>query len=166
MKFITILALFLSGITQSLAQEIIEHSHLPITVPVDIPSPRLSLKLSKDTIDGYNLTLNTKHYSLIPPPKKATMAELMKVSIDPRSNVVEGHAHLYINGTKIRRIYGKTIHIPLHYFKNGINTVSVTLNNHGHMYWVAENKKILATLYIDTNSSPFITYRFESFPIL
>ncbi|MEG3753352.1 hypothetical protein [Psychromonas arctica] len=166
MKIITVFVLLISGIAQSLAQEAIEHSHLPIDVPSGIKSPKLSLKLTKDSIDGYNLTLITEHYLLIPPPENSTMAELMKVSIDENSNFVEGHAHLYINGTKIQRVYGKTIHIPQRYLKNGINTVSVTLNNHGHMYWVAEHKKILATLYVDPNKSLFITYRFESFPAL
>jgi len=166
MKFITVFVLLIAGIAQSIAQEAIEHSHLPIDVPSDIKQPKLSLKLTKDSIDGYNLTLITQHYLLIPPPENSSMAELMKVSIEKSSNFVEGHAHLYINGIKIQRIYGKTIHIPHRYLKNGINTISVTLNNHGHMYWVAKNKKILATLYVDSNKSPFITYKFESFPAL
>ena len=74
------------------------------------------------------------------------------------------NAHLYINGVKIQRIYGHALHLPANLFKSGINTVSVTLNNHGHMYWTAQGKKIVATLYVNDQTKEFITYRFESFP--
>jgi len=56
------------------------------------------------------------------------------------------------------------LHLPANLFKSGINTVSVTLNNHGHMYWTAQGKKIVATLYVNDQTKEFITYRFESFP--
>lgn len=166
MKIIIILILIFSGMsTLSAQQVVVEHSHLPIDLPENIITPRLSVILRKDTMEGYNLTLNTKHYSLIPPPEDASMAELMKASINKKLGIAEGHAHLYINGVKIQRVYGHYVHIPQSRFKNGINTVSVTLNNHGHMYWLAEHKKILSTLYVDTNKNPFVTYRFDSFPV-
>jgi hypothetical protein len=33
------------------------------------------------------------------------------------------------------------------------------------MYWVAKDKKVVATLYVDQDKTPFVTYIFESFPI-
>ena len=143
-----------------------DHSHMPIDVPTKTPTPALSLQLTQDVMSGYNLTLSLQRYSITPPPSKAlSMAQLMKASINSSTGFVEGHAHLYINGTKIQRIYGENIHIPQAHFKGGINTVSVTLNNHGHMYWVANKKKILATLYVNQEKTPFLTYKFESFPV-
>jgi hypothetical protein len=116
-------------------------------------------------MSGYNLTLKLQQYNLTPPPKALSMDDLMSVSFNAKSNFIEGHAHLYINGIKIQRIYGENVHLPQKLFKTGINTISITLNNHGHMYWVADNKKIIATLFINQDNTPFVTYKFESFPV-
>lgn len=89
----------------------------------------------------------------------------MSVSIDKETGFVEGHAHLYINGIKIQRVYGLDVHLPAEHFKEGINTVSVTLNNHGHMHWTAHDKKIVSTLYIDSNAPEKVKHKFESFPV-
>ena len=144
---------------------VMDHSHLPINVPAAVEIPALSLDLTKDAMSGYNLTLNIQKYRLIPPPEGLSMPEMMNPSVNAVSGFIEGHAHLYINGVKIQRVYGKNIHLPQGLFKTGLNTVSVTLNNHGHMYWVAKDKKVLATLYVNQDKNPFITYKFESFPV-
>lgn len=142
-----------------------DHSHMPIAVPSEELTPALSLALSKDAMSGYNLILKTARYSLTPPPQEQTMAQMMGVALNDTTGFVEGHAHLYINGIKIQRIYGHNVHLPSKLFKAGINIISVTLNNHGHMYWTAEKKKILATLYVNEAKIPFISYEFASFPV-
>jgi len=167
MKFISIfIILFISSFNVTGKEmAIMDHSHMPINLPENTPVPALSIQLNQDAMSGYNLALTLQRYTLIPPPASVlSMSDLMVATINKTSGFIEGHAHLYINGTKIQRIYGENIHIPQTHFKTGINTVSVTLNNHGHMYWVANKKKILATLYIDQAKTPFITYQFESFP--
>jgi len=167
MKFICIFMLLLINIFSASAEEVVmDHSHMPIDVPDNVAVPALSLHLAKDIMSGYNLTLKVQRYTLMPPPEDiSTMMELMEARINKKSGFIEGHAHLYINGIKIQRIYGEHIHIPQHLFKNGINTVSVTLNNHGHMYWVSQGKQILSTLYVNADKTPFVTYQFESFPV-
>lgn len=170
MKFICIFILFFLSSFNAVGQQenvmIMDHSHMPINVPAKTPIPALSLQLNKDAMSGYNLILTLQHYHLIPPPPNVlSMADLMKVAVSDSSGFIEGHAHLYVNGRKIQRVYGENVHIPQEHFKKGINTVSVTLNNHGHMYWVANKKKILATIYVDQSKTPFITYQFESFPV-
>jgi len=166
MKFIVSFTLLFVSVFNVTGQEVVmDHSHMPINVPTTAEIPALSLHLTKDAMSGYNLALNIQKYTLIPPPEVLSMPEMMNSTINATSGFIEGHAHLYINGVKIQRVYGKNIHLPQGLFKEGINTVSVTLNNHGHMYWVAKDKKILATLYINQDKTPFITYKFESFPI-
>lgn len=142
-----------------------DHSHMPIAVPDNSPVPSLSLTLEPDVMSGYNLTVNTKGYIFTPPPAQLDMMQLMSADLDESTNQLKGHAHLYINGVKIQRVYGKYVHLPANLFSAGLNTISVTLNNHGHMYWTASNKKIVATLYINDQVDTLITYRFESFPI-
>lgn len=166
MKFIIGFILLFVNIFNVTGQEMVmDHSHMPINVPTNAKIPALSLHLSKDAMSGYNLTLQLQRYELMPPPEGFSMADLMSATTSPSSGFIEGHAHLYINGVKIQRIYGENIHLPDSLFKSSVNTISVTLNNHGHMYWVAKDKKVVATLYVDQDKTPFVTYIFESFPV-
>lgn len=142
-----------------------EHSHMPIAVPESVKPVALSLVLTKDTMSGFNLTLHTRHYNLMPPRQGLSMDESMAASINATSGYVEGHAHLYINGEKIQRVYGENIHLPETLFKQGTNSISVTLNNHGHMAWTMAGKKIIATLYVGSVLSAEIKHKFESFPL-
>ena len=142
-----------------------DHSHMPIAVPSGVEPLSLSLALTKDSMSGYNLKLLTQHYVLTSPPNGVDMAALMTPSLDQQTGFLMGHAHLYINGEKIQRIYGHNIHLPQSRFSQGTNSISVSLNNHGHMYWTNANKKVVATLYIDSNEPPLIKHKFESFPV-
>ena len=143
-----------------------DHSHMPIAVPESVKPVALSLALTKDAMSGFNLTLHTRHYNLMPPRQNLSMDESMAASINADSGYVEGHAHLYINGEKIQRIYGENVHLPEALFKQGTNSISVTLNNHGHMAWTMKGKKIVSTLYIDGILSAEIKHKFESYPLL
>lgn len=173
--FVILVMILAASIGESKAQSVsneqtkpmqMDHSHLPIAVPTNVKEPALSLVLNKDAMSGYNLHLKIQRYHLTPPPNGvSSMADLMSVSIDKQTGFVEGHAHLYINGIKIQRVYGLDVHLPNEHFKEGINTVSVTLNNHGHMYWTAQDKKIVSTLYIDSNDPEQVKHKFESFPV-
>jgi len=142
-----------------------QHSHAPIGVPDGVAAPGLSLTLYKDTQDGYNLQLITTAFKLGPPPRRIlSMDESMQATTDGVTGFLEGHAHLYINGEKIQRIYGSDIHIPENLIPTGTNQVTVTLNNHGHMYWIIGGRQVLATLFVNPESEPIIANRFESFP--
>lgn len=160
--FITFLLLSFVSWSQ---QKMMDHSHIPIDVPSNAPTPRLSLELSRDVMSGFNLTLKLSHYQFTVPPANMSMQEMMSVGQLSRQGYLQGHAHLYINGEKIQRIYGQYVHLPQELFKNGINNISVTLNNHGHMYWLADTKKILATLTINPNNDKFLVHDFASFPL-
>ncbi|MEO1074044.1 MAG: hypothetical protein AAFX77_17325 [Pseudomonadota bacterium] len=144
--------------------ETVDHSHIPVAVPDDAPIPSLSIQVERDWMSGLNLTLFTENYSMVPPPVGLSMTSLMQPSVDPKSGVTEGHAHLYINGAKIQRIYSDHVHLPETLFKPGLNQINVSINNHGHMYWTTNNRQILATLYVDLSAPDLIVHRFESFP--
>lgn len=78
---------------------------------------------------------------------------------------VEGHAHLYVNGEKIGRVYATDVHLPAKLFRGGVNQVTITLNNHGHMQWSRGTRKVLATLFIQPDGPKLIRHRFESFAV-
>ena len=163
-KVIIWLLLFVGQAAMAQQEMKMDHSHMPIALPEEAKPIALSLKLSGDAMSGYNLTLLTDNYLFGLPPAQMTMMEMMSADIDESTGIVEGHAHLYVNGNKIQRIYGKYVHLPEDLFADGVNSVSVTLNNHGHMYWTMQDKKVIATLFINRSSDKLISYRFESFP--
>lgn len=142
-----------------------DHSHIPIEVPEAVPVPRLSLEVSRDWMTGLNLQLRTENYRFTAPPNGLSMGELMSPSLDHDAGVLEGHAHLYINGEKIQRIYGPDIHLPETLFVEGINQITVSINNHGHMYWTQGTRQILASVFLDLSKDDLIIHTFESFPI-
>ena len=143
-----------------------DHSHLPIAVPEGAPAPLLSLSLHKDAMSGFNLEVRSEHFVFVPPPAEAMdMQALMAASMDPGSGFVEGHAHLYVNGEKIQRLYGPYAHLPSELFREGINQITVSINNHGHMYWTVDDRQVLATVFVNPSNVPAIVYRFESFPL-
>ena len=143
-----------------------DHSHIPVEVPAEVATPSLSLSVSRDWMAGLNLELHVADYELRPPPSGLDMAALMQPSINTETGLAEGHAHLYINGLKVQRIYGPNVHLPEALFKPGLNQINVSINNHGHMYWTADGRQIMATLFINLDNDELITHRFESYPVM
>lgn len=154
-----------SAAVEGVKSAVMDHSHMPITVPESSPSPSLSLILHKDLMSGFNLRLVTENFRMMPPPVGLTdMGNAMGASTD-EYGVIEGHAHLYINGEKIQRLYGYDVHLPASQFHAGINQISVSINNHGHMYWSNNGRQVIATLFIAPDKEQSVRHRFESFPI-
>ncbi|MEO0437565.1 MAG: hypothetical protein AAF098_11725 [Pseudomonadota bacterium] len=151
--------------TESKAPELEDHSHLPIPVPEGTAAPNLSLRLDRDSMSGFNLHLDLANFLMQAPPSELAMREMMSAHFDLESGYLVGHAHLYINGEKIQRLYGNSVHIPAALLKSGINQLSVSLNNHGHLYWTKDERQILATLFINPARGQALVYRFESFPV-
>jgi len=149
----------------SVAGKAVDHSHIPIAVPMNVQLPQLSLSLYRDAVSGFNLELHIARFALGSPPWGATANELMAAAIDPVNGFVAGHAHLYINAEKVQRLYGTDVHLPSSLFRAGVNQVTVSLNNHGHMFWTGDDRQILATLFVDLEKESPVLYRFESFPI-
>lgn len=141
-----------------------DHSHMPLEVPEDAPVPALTLHLEADSMSGYNLHLDTRHFKLEPPPGSMSMGQMMSATRDDDSGMLNGHAHLYVNGRKVQRLYGPNVHLPAKLFQPGVNQITVTLNNHGHMDLVHHGDQILASLFIEPGASPLIVHRFDARP--
>jgi len=116
--------------------------------------PQLSLSLFKDTSNGYNLYLSLVNYQIQPPE----LSQIKGVLNAP----LEGHAHLYINGIKIGRLYGVYYHLPEKMFNAGVNNIKVTLNSHDHAVWTVQDKDVLSSLMINTLKEDFILYQFDT----
>ncbi|QIE55078.1 hypothetical protein G5B40_06180 [Pikeienuella piscinae] len=62
-------------------------------------APTVALELARDPVSGWNLHLVTGNFRFA--PEKAGAAPVAG----------EGHAHLYVNGRKVSRLYGSWTHI-------------------------------------------------------
>ncbi len=133
-----------------------QHQHSPKNLPQGVLTPQLNISLSEDTMSGVNLHLETQYFQLESPTAAGNRP----------NNIVEGHAHLYVNGKKIQRVYGSDIHIPGKYINKGMNQISVTLNGHDHSQWQVAGKGIISTVFINTEKASLITLRFSSFPVI
>lgn len=115
--------------------------HPMLEVDSSLPVPSVSLEAISDSKDGYNLHITTTNYTFTPE----------KVGESPTQN--EGHAHLYVNGVKIARLYGPWFNISNSVLKDGENTVEVTLNANDHSEWMQNGTHISDIITITKTAS-------------
>lgn len=97
-----------------------DHSAMHDT-PVDVPAadaPGLSVMITPDPMAGYNLHVMTENFTFS--PERASLANVTG----------EGHAHVYINGEKLGRLYNPWMHLAG--LPKGEVEVMVTLNTNDH----------------------------------
>lgn len=89
--------------------------------PVDVPAadaPQVAIAITPDPMAGYNLHIMTENFTFS--PQNAS-----------RTNVTgEGHAHVYINGQKLGRVYGPWMHLDG--LPKGEVEIEVSLNTNDH----------------------------------
>ncbi len=113
------------------------HGHAHVSsrdAPAGLPAPGLIVEAFADPGDGYNLNLIVKNFAFSP-ERTGQAAE-----------AVEGHAHLYVNGTKIGRVYGPWVHLPDKFLAPGANEVRVSLNDNTHRAWSVGGAPVEARL--------------------
>lgn len=112
------------------------HSHPLREVAADLPTPSVTHLVFPDAMDGYNIQIMTENFTFTP----------AAINTAPVAN--EGHAHLYINGAKISRLYGKWVHVPASALTSGANAVSITLNANDHSEWAFNGASISSTVIV------------------
>lgn len=125
------------------ADEGSEHTHPILNVKADVPQPTITHLIYPDKKDGYNIQILTQNFSFTP----------ARINGDVKDN--EGHAHLYLNGEKIARLYSHWYHIPSSMLATGMNYMTVTLNANDHSEWAINNVPISSTVRVvkpDTRS--------------
>jgi len=94
------------------------HSHGMMAVDGWALIPTITTSIQKDPVGGWNLHLETSNFIF-----DAASAGLANVE-------GHGHAHIYVNGEKLARIYGDWFHIGT--LPTGKNMISVSLNANDH----------------------------------
>lgn len=113
------------------------HMHAMLEVDSSLPVPTVSLEAFPDTKDGYNLHVMVEDFAFA--PERAGGA----------ATPGEGHAHLFVNGTKVARLYGAWYHLGADALRDGENSVEVTLNANDHSEWTRDGSHIAATLTLE-----------------
>ncbi|WP_343233636.1 hypothetical protein [Streptomonospora sp. PA3] len=90
----------------------------------------MALEATKDPSAGWNVHLDVERYAFTPG----------RVGGRPRQG--EGHAHLYVDGEKIARVYGPWHHVPASAVGQGEHTLSVRLSANDHSTWAVGGEPI------------------------
>ena len=114
------------------------HSHTdPIEVTAD-PPPTVEIAVTEDPKAGWNLQIELDNYRLAPE----------NASTEPIEG--EGHMHLYIDGEKIGRLYGKWWHIAA--LTEGDHEVVVELSANNHSPYTLDGEPIIASTTVSVSA--------------
>ncbi|MFT6022363.1 MAG: hypothetical protein ACI9PY_000472 [Ascidiaceihabitans sp.] len=97
------------------------HDHTamqPISLASGAGAPTLAATVVKDPMSGWNLQIIVTNFRFTPQSASLTHVD------------GEGHAHAYVNGEKIARVYGNWLHIET--LPEGDVTIEVALNSNDH----------------------------------
>jgi hypothetical protein len=100
--------------------------------------PAVTLVVHKDLKAGWNLHVRAENFRFA--PEHASTAHVPG----------EGHAHLFIDGKKVTRLYGEWYHIPM--LAPGVHKITVTLNANSHEDLTVRGKVVSATQEIHVAS--------------
>lgn len=120
-------------------QETTPHSHMMnrYEVPAD-QAPTVELIVAEDAKSGYNISIITTNFTFTPR------------SVNEENVAGEGHAHLYVDGEKIGRLYGNYYHYDENF--EGTKTFRVELNANDHSVYAVDGEPIQTEVTVTHNS--------------
>ena len=126
-----------------------------MAVPEHLPVPQIAMHLTRDSEDGFNLHVELQNFRLESPALRDTRGEGM----------LRGHAHLYLNGVKLTRLYGNDLHLPSRLFRSGINSLQISINDHERAVYAINREPIQATILMNPEVAQFQLSHYSSSPI-
>lgn len=108
-------------------------------VPANVTAPTVKITVEKDKMSGYNLHAVTTNYKFT--PEKANLTNVMG----------EGHAHIYVDGVKLTRLYGDWYYIG--HLEPGVREIKVSLNGNDHAAYYANGKEIADTVKVEVEQA-------------
>jgi hypothetical protein len=154
------LGIFVAFALQSsvLASTVEIHQHKSKDIGQGTPVPKIELSVFRDVMDGINVHIEVANYVLNAP-------DLTTKSPSSEEGILQGHAHVFVNGTKRQRLYGSDMHIPQSWLKDGVNQVAISLNSHQHENWVSDKQNIVSSVFLDLSKEQLVLHNFTSQPI-
>lgn len=105
--------------------------HSKLEIPAGQPVPAIALEVLPDRTGGWALHTKLTNFKFAPE------------TVDQNSLATEGHAHLYINGKKVTRLYSSWYYLGK--LPAGPQRITVTLNTNRHEDLFYKGKRIEAT---------------------
>lgn len=134
------------------------HQHKSREIGPGVPIPKIELRVFRDMMDGVNVHINVANYQLNAP-------DYADANTTGEGHLLQGHAHVFVNGAKKQRLYGSDIHIPQSWLKDGVNQIAISLNSHQHENWVADKQTIVGSVFLDLSKEQFVLHHFTSQPM-
>lgn len=97
--------------------------------------PAVDIAVTKDALKGWNLQTKLNNFRFAPE------------NVNTQNNPGEGHAHVYLNGKKLARLYSSWFHIEN--LPPGRNRITVGLKSNTHETLVHNSQKIKDTEVIE-----------------
>lgn len=129
---LSVLTFSLSGLAGLSGHHHHQHDNLDVSKEEAIPA--IKLVAHKDAASGWNLEIITENFKFAPQ------------SVNQEHVLGQGHAHLYIDGVKIGRLYGNWYH--LNKLGEGKYEVKVSLNTNNHKAYSLGEQAIAATIMV------------------
>lgn len=107
------------------------HHHGKLEVPAGSPIPDIALVVHEDAMQGWNLEVKLTNFQFAPE------------SVNQDNSLNAGHAHLYINGEKVTRLYSSWYYLQA--LPAGEHEIRVTLNTNTHQDLTHNGALIQAT---------------------
>lgn len=116
-----------------------DHAHGTLEIPPGQPVPTVNLVVHPDARRGWNLEVQLTNFAFAP-------ERVNQISVP-----TEGHAHLYVDGSKIARLYGNWYYLES--LPPGRHEITVSLNANGHEALTHNGQPIESTVAIDVPHS-------------
>lgn len=105
-----------------------EHGHKKVEIPAGQAVPSVDLTVHPDAIKGVNLEVKLTNFRFAPE------------KVNQESKLTEGHAHLYVDGKKLTRLYSSWYYLAD--LEPGQHKITVSLNTNNHEDLVHQDKMI------------------------
>ena len=114
------------------------HQHKTVEIPAGQPVPTVNLIVHPDPMSGWNLETQVTNFRFA--PESASKA----------AKPGEGHAHIYVNGKKVGRLYSAWYHLDQ--LPPGKNEITVSLNANSHEALVYNGQAIADTKVVQAQA--------------
>lgn len=102
-------------------------------------SPTVDFTVTEDAKGGWNVHIMTTNFTFAPE------------NVNGQNAFGEGHAHLYVDGEKVARVYGQYFHYPEEF--DGTKAFRVELNANDHSVYAVNAQKIEAVKEVSHDHS-------------
>ncbi|MFT4962637.1 MAG: putative Zn-binding protein involved in type VI secretion [Paracoccaceae bacterium] len=119
--------------TKGASHDHTQHDHSALQDVTGI-APTLNVTIVPDPATGWNMHIQVSNFTFAPDHAGQSAVD------------GEGHAHLYVNGTKIARVYGNWYHIGS--LPSGTATIKIGLYTNDHKALAVDGTPIIQTVII------------------